>query len=141
MAEYTKGDATSPSTHLGLRDELAVVKLTESGKGYVQELGGNDSAPSYQTAEGAPVEAISPLGLNVTSFTAVFLNIGQMIGTGVFSTRMLKSCLSSFPLQPIDCQSSCYNFARCRLCWAESGFLGPWISHSVSTIRSLRRAC
>ena len=54
---------------------------------YVQEFGGNDSKPSYQEASGAPVEGVSPLGLHVDGFTTVFLNIGQMIGTGVFSTR------------------------------------------------------
>lgn len=54
---------------------------------FVQELGGNFSKPSYQEASGAPVETTSPLGLQVTPLTTVFLNIGQMIGTGVFSTR------------------------------------------------------
>lgn len=53
----------------------------------VQEYGCNDSTPTYQEASGAPVENISPLGLHVTELTAIFLNIGQMIGTGVFSTR------------------------------------------------------
>ncbi len=59
---------------------------------FVQEIGGNESKPSYQEASGAPVENISPLGLEVTWFTTIFLNIGQMIGTGVFSTR--ESCRS-----------------------------------------------
>ncbi|TAQ85963.1 hypothetical protein B7494_g5719 [Chlorociboria aeruginascens] len=53
---------------------------------FVHEFGGNGSKPSYQEASGAPVENISPLGLEVTPFTTIFLNIGQMIGTGVFST-------------------------------------------------------
>ncbi|CZR58395.1 related to methionine transport protein, high affinity [Phialocephala subalpina] len=53
---------------------------------FVHEYGGNDSKPSYQEASGAPVENVSPLGLQVTWFTTIFLNIGQMIGTGVFST-------------------------------------------------------
>jgi len=55
---------------------------------FVHEYGGNESLPSYQEASGAPVESISPLGLQVTWFTTIFLNVGQMIGTGVFSTRM-----------------------------------------------------
>jgi hypothetical protein len=59
---------------------------------FVHEYGGNDSKPSYQEASGAPVENISPLGLQVTWFTTIFLNIGQMIGTGVFSTRKSFSC-------------------------------------------------
>jgi len=55
---------------------------------YVHEVAGNESKPSYQEASGAPVENVSPLGTQVTWFTTIFLNIGQMIGTGVFSTRM-----------------------------------------------------
>ncbi|TVY33450.1 High-affinity methionine permease [Lachnellula subtilissima] len=53
---------------------------------FVHEVGGNDSKPSYQEASGAPVESISPLGTQVGWLTTIFLNIGQMIGTGVFST-------------------------------------------------------
>ncbi|KAH8770236.1 high affinity methionine permease [Hyaloscypha sp. PMI_1271] len=53
---------------------------------FVHEYGGNGSKPSYQEVSGAPVENISPLVLQVTWFTTIFLNIGQMIGTGVFST-------------------------------------------------------
>lgn len=55
---------------------------------YTREIGGNGSKPSYQEASGAPVEKVSPLGYEISWFTVVFLNIGQMIGTGVFSTRM-----------------------------------------------------
>ncbi|KAM0717828.1 hypothetical protein Q7P37_006160 [Cladosporium fusiforme] len=53
---------------------------------FVAEQGENGSAPTYQEASGAPVESHSPLGHRVTWYTIVFLNIGQMIGTGVFST-------------------------------------------------------
>ncbi|PGG96465.1 hypothetical protein AJ80_09827 [Polytolypa hystricis UAMH7299] len=53
---------------------------------FVREQGGNDSLPSYQEASGAPVEKQSPLGYQVHTFTLIFLNIGQMVGTGVFST-------------------------------------------------------
>ncbi|KAK4554628.1 hypothetical protein LTR86_008130 [Recurvomyces mirabilis] len=54
---------------------------------YVGAKAANESPVSYQEASGAPVEATSPLGLNVGSFTIVFLNISKMIGTGIFSTR------------------------------------------------------
>ncbi|CZS89791.1 related to methionine transport protein, high affinity [Rhynchosporium graminicola] len=37
-------------------------------------------------ASGAPVERESPLGYEVSWFTIVLLNVGQMVGTGVFST-------------------------------------------------------
>ncbi|OBT62580.1 hypothetical protein VE03_07376 [Pseudogymnoascus sp. 23342-1-I1] len=53
---------------------------------YTKETAGNESQPSYQEASGAPVEKESPLGYEINWFTVIFLNIGQMIGTGVFST-------------------------------------------------------
>lgn len=58
---------------------------------YTKETAGNKSQPSYQEASGAPVEKESPLGYEINWFTVIFLNIGQMIGTGVFSTRTLSS--------------------------------------------------
>lgn len=63
---------------------------------FVGEQGGNGSAPTFQEATGAPVEQESPLGYKVRWFTIIFLNIGQMIGTGVFSTR--KHTILSFSL-------------------------------------------
>jgi hypothetical protein len=54
---------------------------------YVAQQGENGSVPTYQEASGAPVEVRSPLGYRVQWFTIIFLNIGQMVGTGVFSTR------------------------------------------------------
>ncbi|KAL2001240.1 hypothetical protein VTN02DRAFT_2065 [Thermoascus thermophilus] len=53
---------------------------------YVYEKGGNEAIASYQEASGAPVEQQSPLGYNVRWVTAAMLNIGMIIGTGVFST-------------------------------------------------------
>jgi hypothetical protein len=38
---------------------------------------------------GAPVEDVSPLGYHVDWVSVIFLNIGKMIGTGVFTTRMV----------------------------------------------------
>ncbi|KAI0818091.1 high-affinity methionine permease [Xylaria sp. FL0064] len=46
----------------------------------------NDSGVTYQEAVGAPVESQSPLGYHVGWATIIFLNINQMIGTGIFST-------------------------------------------------------
>ncbi|KKY20643.1 putative high affinity methionine permease [Diplodia seriata] len=60
--------------------------LKHSSLEYVAEQGGNGSLPTYQEASGAPVESYSPLGYEVKWYTIIFLNIGQMIGTGVFST-------------------------------------------------------
>jgi hypothetical protein len=54
---------------------------------YTLVQSGNGSKPSYQEAVGAPVETDSPLGYHVGWVTVVFLNVNQMIGTGIFSTR------------------------------------------------------
>lgn len=56
---------------------------------FVAEQGENGGKTTYQEASGAPVEAHSPLGTRIGWYTIIFLNLGQMIGTGVFSTRML----------------------------------------------------
>ncbi|EGO55774.1 hypothetical protein NEUTE1DRAFT_47799 [Neurospora tetrasperma FGSC 2508] len=53
---------------------------------YTVEKGGNDSPPAYQEATGAPVEVNSPLGYSVGPLSIIMLNIGKMIGTGVYST-------------------------------------------------------
>ncbi|KLU91233.1 high-affinity methionine permease [Magnaporthiopsis poae ATCC 64411] len=53
---------------------------------YTHAKGGNGSQSAYQEAVGAPVETKSPLGYHVGWMTIIFLNINQMIGTGIFST-------------------------------------------------------
>jgi amino acid permease len=53
---------------------------------FVVEQGGNNALASYQETSGAPIEVQSPLGYKIQWYSAVFLNVGQMIGTGVFST-------------------------------------------------------
>ncbi|KAG4220649.1 hypothetical protein PC116_g30872 [Phytophthora cactorum] len=58
---------------------------------YTLEKAGNGSKPSYQEAAGAPVESKSPLGYHVGWLTVIFLNVNQMIGTGIFSTRKIFS--------------------------------------------------
>ncbi|KAH8822955.1 high-affinity methionine permease [Flagelloscypha sp. PMI_526] len=40
----------------------------------------------HRNVGGAPIEDVSPIGLEVGWWTAVFLNFSQMIGTGIFST-------------------------------------------------------
>jgi hypothetical protein len=47
-----------------------------------------DGVPVYQDGNGAPVEQVSPLGYHVGWAGILFLNVSQMVGTGVFSTRM-----------------------------------------------------
>lgn len=46
-----------------------------------------DGVPIYQDANGAPVETVSPLRYHVGWAGILFLNVSQMVGTGVFSTR------------------------------------------------------
>jgi hypothetical protein len=41
----------------------------------------------YQDGNGAPVEQVSPLGYHVGWAGILFLNVSQMVGTGIFSTR------------------------------------------------------
>jgi amino acid transporter len=53
---------------------------------YTLAVAGNGSKPSYQEAVGAPVESQSPLGYHVSWITVIFLNVNQMVGTGIFST-------------------------------------------------------
>jgi hypothetical protein len=73
------------NSHAVERHNISGVEVKELGSlEFVHEYGNNGSKPSYQEASGAPVENISPLGLEVTSLTTVFLNIGQMIGTGMY---------------------------------------------------------
>jgi hypothetical protein len=70
MADYEKNDVTARA-------------LSPA----VAEQGENGGKPTYQEASGAPVEAHSPLPAQIQWYTIIFLNLGQMIGTGVFSTR------------------------------------------------------
>jgi hypothetical protein len=53
--------------------------------------GANTSIATYQDARGAPVEKQSPLGYSVDSWVSLCLNINQMIGTGIFSTRKISN--------------------------------------------------
>lgn len=46
-----------------------------------------DGDEVFQDPVGAPVEQASPLGYHVGWFGILFLNVSQMVGTGVFSTR------------------------------------------------------
>lgn len=50
-----------------------------------------DGVQVFQDANGAPVETVSPLGYHVGWAGILFLNVSQMVGTGVFSTRKSSS--------------------------------------------------
>ncbi|PGH00844.1 hypothetical protein AJ79_08096 [Helicocarpus griseus UAMH5409] len=67
-------------------NESSETVIADGNLEFVREKGGNYASPTYQEASGAPVETQSPLGYQVHTFTVVFLNVGTMVGTGVFST-------------------------------------------------------
>ncbi|KAI0120622.1 amino acid permease-domain-containing protein [Xylariales sp. AK1849] len=67
-------------------DAVDAGDVSDGSLQFVAEKAGNDSGVSYQEATGAPVETRSPLGYNAGVVFLVFLNVGKMIGTGVFST-------------------------------------------------------
>ena len=80
-----------------------------------------DGVHVYQDANGAPVETVSPLGYHVGWAGILFLNVSQMVGTGVFSTRELSlSCsialcylaLSRETQGSIEAYLSCTNACR-----------------------------
>lgn len=83
----TASVAAYPAETPGSTSESDVSVLRDGDLAYVRERGGNASGPSYQEAAGAPVESSSPLGYHVGWLTVIFLNVNQMIGTGIFSTR------------------------------------------------------
>lgn len=71
--------------------------IKDGGLTFTAAEGINSTAVTYQDAAGAPVETNSPLGYSVSFWTSLCLNINQMIGTGIFSTR------ESVELQPRFC--------------------------------------
>lgn len=73
------------SVQANSRSEESIIQ--EDGVKYTAETGVNSTAVTYQDASGAPVETDSPLGYSVSFWTSLCLNINQMIGTGIFSTR------------------------------------------------------
>lgn len=73
------GDGHTSSTDVSV--------IHDGGLAYTVAKAENGSKPSWQEAIGAPVESRSPLGYHVGWLTVIFLNVNQMIGTGVFSTR------------------------------------------------------
>lgn len=82
MADHEKNDVTARTLSPAGETVFKTGNLE-----FVAEQGDNGAKTTYQEASGAPVEAHSPLPARVQWFTIIFLNLGQMIGTGVFSTR------------------------------------------------------
>lgn len=103
---------------------------------YTREQANNGAAPTYQEATGAPVEVNSPLGYHVNWFTIIFLNVGQMVGTGVFSTRKLSLY---YTCEDLTNFGSWINSSRSRLRRFILNLLAHWSSYCHCWFRRLPR--
>jgi hypothetical protein len=89
-----------------------------------------DGVPVYQDGNGAPVEQVSPLGYHVGWAGILFLNVSQMVGTGVFSTRKFfldvwggdQGDYADVAHSGVDSEST----GQCRI---EHSVLGFWLCH------------
>lgn len=84
--QVTVGDANNGATDPYTSDSEPSV-IHDGDLAFQRVKGGNNSGATYQEAIGAPVESHSPLGYHVGWLTIIFLNVNQMVGTGIFSTR------------------------------------------------------
>ncbi|KAG9517781.1 amino acid transporter, partial [Aureobasidium melanogenum] len=82
---HGKTDDSTTSSSNDVFSSHEIVSTTGDLK-FVVEQGCNGSQPSYQEVSGAPVETKSSLGYAVGPLTIVLINVGKMIGTGVYST-------------------------------------------------------
>lgn len=73
--------------HINLGHTQGTHFVLEKGLKFVGEQGGNGADATYQDVSGAPVESQNPLGYGVGWWSALFLNITMIIGTGIFSFR------------------------------------------------------
>lgn len=85
MAAYFKNILRRNDSDTTVDREVVKEKNAQIG----DQLYDDDGRPVYQDGNGAPVEQVSPLGYHVGWAGILFLNVSQMVGTGVFSTRML----------------------------------------------------
>ena len=81
------GQQVKPATADAYASDSEPSVIHDGKLAFTRAAAGNNSKATYQEAVGAPVEVKSPLGYHVGWMTVVFLNINQMIGTGIFSTR------------------------------------------------------
>ncbi|KAG6026835.1 hypothetical protein E4U41_001158 [Claviceps citrina] len=84
-ADLAASDPDAGKTISGSSDGASDV-VYDGRLAFTRVKGGNGSEATYQEAAGAPVERDSPLGYHVGWVTIIFLNVNQMVGTGVFST-------------------------------------------------------
>lgn len=77
-----------------------LVVIHDADLAFAKVKGGNGSGPAYQEAVGAPVETDSPLGYQVGWASIIFLNVNQVIGTGILSTHKWQR--SKFNILPTN---------------------------------------
>lgn len=85
---WLRGRDNGPITTDAYTSDSEPSVIHDGNLAFTRVKGGNGSGATYQEAVGAPIESDSPLGYHVGWLTIVFLNVNQMIGTGIFSTRM-----------------------------------------------------
>ncbi len=102
--------------------------LTDGSLKFTAEEGGNTSKPTYQEVSGAPVESNSPLGYFAGWVTIVFLNLNKMVGTGIFSTRMMHLSKSLSHKLKLTCFSIDHLEGN-GLSWPCFVLLGYWVFH------------
>ncbi|TID16827.1 high affinity methionine permease [Venturia nashicola] len=84
---FSRKDSDETETYIADPNSLSDSSvITDGTLKFVAEGGENSSYTAYQEASGAPVESKSPLGYSVGPVTIAFLNLGKMVGTGIFST-------------------------------------------------------
>lgn len=82
LADQEKGNDLKVSANNALTESIQ-----DGDIHYSVTEGTNSGTATYQDARGAPVEVQSPLGYSVNSWVSLCLNVNQMVGTGIFSTR------------------------------------------------------
>lgn len=107
-----------------------------NGLAFVGEQGGNGADATYQDVNGAPVEKQNPLGYGVGWWSALFLNITMIIGTGIFSFR--ESFLSLF-FERVSLKDSFESPQVPRVCGAHLAVLANWSGNLVGRYLRLSR--
>ncbi|KAN0132987.1 Amino acid permease domain containing protein [Lactarius tabidus] len=74
----------SPGEPIGVEPPTSIVTATKASTD-VEVQAALDSSTDDTTTAGAPVEKVNPLGHEVTLLSAVMLNLGQLLGSGIFS--------------------------------------------------------
>lgn len=103
------------------------VSVVKEKNGQIGEQTYVDGVPIYQDGNGAPVETVSPLGYHVGYAGILFLNVSQMVGTGVFSTRKkLEGKVESLKLMQLR---SGRNPPSIRFRWSKHSVLDLRVHH------------